>query len=349
MATLPLGSYGFSIAIYAISVMIAVSGLFLGLGYATNNKKFKDFGKDELYQSVINGILVSSMLLLFSSNGIVSQIITSATLQNNTSINCISALQSNPAICLAYNYLVGPNSYTFLGTTHSSILTSVATLITALFGLNAILGVISAAQMNLAFLTISFSSVLNPVLAEIQYIIKLLSTVAISAVVQSSILIFVAVGALTVILPVGLILRSFYPTRRLGGFLMALSIGLYVVLPLSYVLNATLASAYSSNIDSSSLNSVTLTASNLQNRITSITNPINANQGIGIFRSLSALITSLSSGLSSMVNSLLSIVAYFIVSSFVLPAFSLIITGISVREFAELLGSEAFFGKFDIL
>ncbi len=50
-----------------------------------------------------------------------------------------------------------------------------------------------------------------------------------------------------------------------------------------------------------------------------------------------------------MINWLLNQLAYLIVYAFVLPIFSLIVTGISIRELSRVLGAEAFFGKFNLL
>ena len=46
---------GYEISVYVISIMIAISGISLGIGYAFNEKRFKEFGKEELYQSVTDG------------------------------------------------------------------------------------------------------------------------------------------------------------------------------------------------------------------------------------------------------------------------------------------------------
>ena len=73
MDILPFGAYGFSIAVYVIGIMLAIAGISLGIGYAANKRSLKEFGKEEIYQSVINGVLVGSMLILFSQNGIVNR------------------------------------------------------------------------------------------------------------------------------------------------------------------------------------------------------------------------------------------------------------------------------------
>ena len=72
MDALPFGVYGFSVAVYVIGIMLSIAGISLGIGYAANKRSLKEFGKEEIYQSVINGVLVGSMLILFSQNGIVN-------------------------------------------------------------------------------------------------------------------------------------------------------------------------------------------------------------------------------------------------------------------------------------
>ena len=55
--------------------MLAVSGISLGLGYALNEKRLKDFGRDWIIESVLNGALVGGLIILFSNGGIISNII----------------------------------------------------------------------------------------------------------------------------------------------------------------------------------------------------------------------------------------------------------------------------------
>lgn len=347
MSILPFGSYGFSIAIYVISIMIAVSGISIGLGYAFNERRLKEFGRSELYQSIINGALVGGMLALFSSGGIVSSVINSVTVSGNTSLQCSSSIVNNAAICLAYDYLVSPTGYTFMGTSHQSVLTMSAGTLTALFGLNAVLGIIAAFKINLLAVTLSFNYVTVPLINEIQYLIKILSTIAISATVQAAVLLFIAVGTLSIILPAGLILRTFYPTRKLGGFFIALSIGLYVVLPLSYVFNIALVNSYSAS--QSSIGQVTLTASGIESGLFSFNKDSNSSILSGFTSSISESLSALSSAVSNLIEGLISDISYFIVYTFILPAFSLVITGISVRELAGILGSEVSFGRLNSL
>ncbi len=349
MSALPFGNYGFTVALYVISIMVAVSGISLGIGYAFNERRFKDFGREELYQSIINGALVGGLIALFSSGGMVGSLIGSLTLLNGTSLTCSAYMSGNPALCLSYDYLAGTGPYTFMGVQHQSILSMTTLTLTSLFGLDAVLGVIASVNVNLVIVQLSFNYVLAPILSEIQYIIKILSTIAISALVQASVISFIAVGALSLILPAGLILRSFYPTRKLGGFLTALSIGLYVVLPLSYVFNIMLVGSFSSNTASPNINQLTLTASGIEGNIFSFKPAVNSTQGNSIGNAISGALASFANSVSDVINQIFSMISYFIVYTFILPAFSLIVTGISVKELAEVLGSEAYFGRFSML
>ncbi|MCL5419575.1 MAG: hypothetical protein M1354_01695 [Candidatus Marsarchaeota archaeon] len=348
MQYLPFGQYGFSIAVYVIAIMMAISGIALGLGYAINEKKFKDFGRNELYQSLLNGALVGGMILLFSQSGIVSLAINQMTMSNSTSMQCPTDLTGNAAICLAYNYLIGPG-YSLGGVYHSSIFSTTTLILTGLFALNAVLGAIAAAKITIIVVTISFGPLVNPLIAEISYVIKMLGTVAIGALVQGAVLLFVNASAISVILPSGIILRTFYPTRKLGGFLMAMAIGLYVVLPLSYVFDATIANTYSS-VNLNSISQLNSTASSIDGDIYGGLSAAPSNSLLsGISSTLISPLKSLAAGFSYVLNWLLQEVAYLIVYTFILPAFSLIITAVAIREFAGVLGSEAFFGRFKLL
>ena len=351
MSLLPFGTYGFSIAVYVIGIMLSIAGISLGIGYAANKRSLKEFGKEEIYQSIINGALVGGMLLLFSQNGIMNSMINQITFYNSTSVTCQTYMSNNAALCLAYDYLAG-SGYTYMGVFHASILSSVTTLMVALLGLNTILGIIASISINLVVVSISLGSVVNPLTSQIMYFIRILTTISTGVLVQSAILIFISLTATTIILPTGLILRSFYPTRKMGGFLIALAIGLYVVLPLSYVMNAMIANSYYQTASNNSIVSLTSSASSFKNTLTGIPqirNQSDYGSAISFLNTVTNGISGISNYFSGIINWLVSSVAYFIVYTFILPGFSLILTIISVRELSAMLGSEAFFDLFRVM
>ena len=84
MPLAPFGPYGFNVAVLLISIMISVSGILLALGYAIDDKKLKEIGRRELYQSIVNGILVGSLLFLFINNGPISVLVNSLMPKNSS-------------------------------------------------------------------------------------------------------------------------------------------------------------------------------------------------------------------------------------------------------------------------
>ncbi|MDE1846160.1 MAG: hypothetical protein KGH53_02680 [Candidatus Micrarchaeota archaeon] len=343
---LPFGAYGFGIAVAVIAIMLSLSGIAIGLGYALDERRLREFGKNEVYQSVINAALVGSLLLLFASNGIITNLI-NALSGGISSYSCPQYMDANSALCFSYSYLTGLSGYSINGTGYSSLFTIVSGLIIALVSLGTVLGIIAGLKINLLILSLSFSSILSPVLGQIQYLTAVLSTLGIGIEVQVAIISFVAITAISSILPLGLILRSFYPSRKLGGFLIAVAIGTYVVLPLSYVLNATMVSSYSL-ANSTDLLTITNSASSIQGQIAS-TNLQYNQSGAGIFGGITSGLQSLVASINQALSNLNFGLSKLIMQVFILPAFSLIITGISIRELSELFGSEAAFGRFKVL
>ncbi|MDE1850233.1 MAG: hypothetical protein KGH54_00355 [Candidatus Micrarchaeota archaeon] len=348
MDALPFGQYGFGIAVGIIAIMLSISGICLGLGYALDEKRLKEFGKGEIYQSIVSGALVGFMIALFAGNGLITGVVNSITFGSASSFSCPSYMNDNAALCFSYSYLMGLAPYSIAGNQYSSLFVTVSGLLVSLLALSTILGTIAAFKINLLIVSISFSSILSPIIGEIQYVLNIVTTLALGITVQAALLSFVSVTAITVILPAGLILRSLYATRKIGGFLIALAIGTYVVLPMSYLLNATMVNTYSS-VNSTDIIQITGAASTISGQINSAAS-LSGNQiSSGIFTSLASGVTQITTQLNQLLSDLLFGISKLIMQIFILPAFSLIVTGISIKELSALLGSEASFGKFRIV
>ena len=160
---------------------------------------------------------------------------------------------------------------------------------------------------------------------------------------------FISMVAIPILLPIGIVLRTVYVTRRLGGAIMAISIGLFAVFPLTYVLNASLASSYLTGLNNGTIsNFITIETSannNLITKATQINSSVGFGQASGIVASFTAGIDELVVGFEGFINQLTSIIALIIIEVFFLPVFSLILTAISIRELARILGSEISFGR----
>ncbi|MGC8478625.1 MAG: hypothetical protein ACP5NE_01715 [Candidatus Micrarchaeia archaeon] len=337
---------GYAIAVSIIGIMLAAGGIMLGLGYSLDDKKLKEWGRNELFQSVANGIIVGALLLAFSPGGAVVSLINSMTRIQNTSL-CTGALSSNYAICFAYNYLSGLGSITVNGVQHQELLGSALTLLAPLSILYVVLGVIGALKIGIGVVSFSFSGLLNPLLSQINYAISAIVFAITGIEVQAVLLKFVGMTAVPILLPVGIVLRAFYFTRRLGGAIMAIAIGLFAVFPLTYLLDAQLSSGYSSMINSSSINSL-ITNSTQAKQVLSEESLGSNTISLNFLNPLLGMLEPLVASIENAVEKLLNYIALLIVEVFFLPTFSIILTIISIRELARILGTEVSFGKFDV-
>jgi hypothetical protein len=173
-------------------------------------------------------------------------------------------------------------------------------------------------------------------------IIELLTLSVFSVFLQYSVIKVISYVAIPVLLPLGMVLRTLYLTRRLGGAIMAIAISLFVVLPMSYILDASLVQSYSQTSTSQLIAS---TESGL-NGLYSYNKSTVPNS-----ESVSSIFSDASSILSSSENSILYVfrqVVLIVVEVIMFPIFSVILTVISAREFARILGTEVSFSRFDV-
>ncbi len=342
-----IGVYDVSVGI--IAIMLAVSGILLGLGYAFNDKKLKEFGRDELLQSLINGAIVGFLFVAFSGSGFFTLLVNTLANSQSLAASCPAVMNVNYAICFAYNYLVGLSPISINGASYPSLMDVSLPLLIGLSVSYTTLSLVSSLQFSAGIISISLTSVLSPLLAQLSYLINVLTFAITGIEAQAILLKFIAITAVPVLLPVGIVLRALYLTRRLGGAIIAITIGLFVVFPLTYVFNAELTSSYFNTTNASTTDSLVSSLANMKDGAMSAVLNINSAQNStsrnGILSSLSDTISGLMGGAEALFKELASAVAFLIIDIFFLPVFSLILTAISIKEFARLLGSEASFGR----
>jgi hypothetical protein len=345
----PLLGFGmYSIAVALIAIMLSIAGMVLGIGYAVNDRKLKEFGISEIYQCAINGVIVGSLIVAFSSGGIVTMLINNSVTNASLGATCDSSLSGNYAICFAYNYLVGLNPVTINGASYPTLIDASLGLLGPVSLLYTGLSILSSIKLSLGIISIGFASALNPILTALNYVIEALTASVIAIEVQGILLRFIAAVAVPVLLPAGIVLRTFYLTRKLGGALMAIAIGLFAVLPMSYVLNAELTSTYVGALDNSTVSSFVLGATQTSSGVISDAAGLGgnlANQTPSLSSYFTGSINALVQGFDNFIEKLAGFIALLIIEVFFLPAFSIILTVISIREIAKALGSEISFGK----
>lgn len=333
------------IALSIIAIMISIAGIVLGIGIALNEKSLKEFGKSELFQSLINGIILSSLFVIFNKNGLITNLINNIISKSSTSLSCVGFESANYAICFAYNFLTGLNGFTINSVHFASLFSQVSGMLMSISSIYVILALISSLKFNF-IIGIGLSAVFTPLLSVLSSIITTLVFSLLSIEVQAALLKFAGITAIAVLLPIGIVLRTFYITRKLGGSIIALAIGLFCIFPLTYLLNAQLILSYTSNTN---LANLLESASQLKTNIVGGTSSISANSiSQGFITSISQAISNFSSYFWSIINDIINDIAVIIVEVFFLPLLSIMLTIISIREIAKILGSEISFGKFDI-
>jgi hypothetical protein len=333
----------YTIAIVLLSIMISAGGIILGIGFAIGDKRLKEFGQNELLQTAINGAVLGIIFVLFTQNGLIGTLISSMMSGLQINAACEQMLASNPAICFAYEYLAGASTVTINGTAYQSLLSISMEMLLSVSSVYAAIALLSSIKFSFV-IGISLASLFSPLLAQFSRLISMLTTAIIGIEAQAILLKFIAVSAISIMLPVGMVLRIVYFTRRLGGAIMAIAIGLFCVLPLTYVFNAVLVSNYSTYASSTAITSLvsllnsTGQSAGIDTQMFSTSN--STNNTSGILQGISSMAKSLVSSLLGIFVKLSNIIAMLIVEVFLLPLLSIALTVISIRELSRALGSE---------
>ncbi len=337
---------GYGIAVSVIAIMIAVGGIVYGLGYAMDSRKLKDFGMAELQQSLINGVIVGVLVAAFAPGGLIIGVINGIVGGAAPGISCNSLTSANMAICFASDYLAGLKPIAINGASYPSLLEDTLLLLVPLSVAYAALGLVSSLTLGVGVASISLSSAFHPLLAQLGYVIEALTLALTGIYAQSALLDVIAVIAVPVMLPVGIVLRTFYFTRRLGGAVMAIAIGLFAVFPLTYLFAAQIATGFSSTVSNTTASEMLSGATALEaGMLNATTSNSTASGFIGVvLKQGTAAIKSL----QAMMQYIVDTIATLIVEVFFIPVLSVALTIISIRELARILGSEVSFGKFDM-
>jgi len=197
---------GVEIAVIIVTASILLAGIMMGLGKALGYKRIESFGVEELIQSIVNAAIIGSFAAIIELVAVISgTIVTPSCSEGNVVEQLRCTLTGlNDGIFLMFQELV--RTLNILGFYQSISLD---------FGAFAI-----APFENLA----SVSAALSAQLLSINAIIILVG-------LNIQIAEFVGANALGLLFPIGLVLRTLFATRKVGGFLIALSIGLYLFYP----------------------------------------------------------------------------------------------------------------------
>ncbi len=335
------GGDAFNIAIYTLVSMLILTALVYVLGKLLQSHKVEGWAKDEFIQVMINAALVGSLFMLMApGSGLVinafDSLIPAEAVQipalGDSGVGVISTsctiVASGTVLCFASNYL-------------TSLSNQLMSVVTFLFGMVPLLDGLSKISLNLEIVTLRPLSGLSVYTAVFSSIMQSMIFLGIGANVENALLIFADKVALTLFLPIGVVLRCFFATRRTGGALIALSVGAYLIFPLLLSLNA-IAVNQAMVSDFGPLVSAATAIAAL--------NPFQTFQSAGDFADpakFSAYLDAMGGSGNAIMKALAALpavlvdyVALIVVQIVILPLVALIVTGLAIRELASLFGAE---------
>jgi hypothetical protein len=293
-----------------VSFSIILSGILIGLGKTLNSKRLEHFGTEELIQSVINAALVGAYTaILAAATEISKSIATEGICNTGDAIENLQCIYSNLSVDI-FNLLTKVISLDQMVSYYQTLTLEFATFsIQPMSGLSSITSILTGQTLTLQAL-LTFAQL------------------------QVQLLGFFAPQLLTFFLPVGLIFRSFFSTRKLGGFLIALSIGAYLFYP-----------AFILIFPVPALNETVANLTNLTNQSLYTTMPIlDMNDNYAIAGKLDNMTTGDFTGdltlATQQISNSISALSMFVL---IAPLFSLIITIIFIKEVTDIFGGEFFF------
>jgi len=197
---------GMEIAVSVVTASILLAGILIGLGRAFSYKRIENFGIEELLQSIINAAIIGAFAAIVALAASISASLVSEGCAAGSVIDQLTCMLDglNAQLFILFQELL--RALTMLGYYQS---------LSVDFGAFAI-----APFENLS----SLSDVLSSQLLSLNLIMLLVG-------LNAQIAIFISENALGLLFPVGLVLRTFFATRKVGGFMIGLALGLYLFYP----------------------------------------------------------------------------------------------------------------------
>jgi hypothetical protein len=308
-----------------------------------NNRKLEDWAKNEFLQVLVSAAMVGGLVALMApGTGIITKAFDSLVPGNlaYSTVCTLSAIPPNTAICFAFGYLSGLEG-------------EITQLVGAIFSINFFLDLFSKLSVDVIVVQIAPLSGLTSIVQVLYSIMQSLIYLGILTGVEMSLLIFANATALTVFLPLGLVLRCFFATRRIGGALMAMAVGAYLVFPLAIALNAVALQASGDQMVNQTMASLTSVSNQVQQLSiwANFKDPgdvVTPAKWTAYLSKFNGAAQSLVSALADIPAMLMTAVSALVVQVVFLPVISIMITIIAIKELAGLFGGEINLSKFEV-
>jgi len=311
---------GMQVAVIIITISIVLSGILIGLGRALGHTKVERFGTDELFQSILNAAIVGALAIIIETVKAISTSLITTT-------------------CSTAGDAMAELSCILTSTTANSFI-----LLQELLKASTLIGFYQTMVLELGTVTIQPFANLESVSSVLSNQAGILSIILILINLNVQIVTFFSQNALALFLPIGLILRSFFATRKLGGFLIGIAIGMYVLYP-AFVLafsppdlaNATAQlTTFNSNPLYATVPIVDLNTNNaIAEKLDNLTTGTNVSFGENI-----TYIADLPGSLTVITQTNANAISQLLMYGVFAPIFSFIITLVFIKEIANALGGE---------
>jgi len=212
-------------AVLASFFMLAIAYM---LSKAFNHQGLRKWVQAEVYNVFANGLLVVGLVALV---GIILSATTTVTAEIATSIGALEYIDPGTGIPTGVTV---DNPFVLAQLFIDENLQCLKTWYLNAFLADVIIEPIEQFSIGIAGMdAVSASTPLSPIVSMLYFIAHNTTFLILANYFQRHLLIFIFQTMFTVFLPVGIILRTLPVTRGAGGFLIALSIGLYVVYPVA--------------------------------------------------------------------------------------------------------------------
>jgi len=344
------GGAAFDIAVYIMVSMLILVGIAYLISRVFVNRKLEDWAKQEFLQVFISAAIVGGLVFLMHPQlGIITQAFNSLTPTEDLGVGSVipcsgdygAGLPDGTPLCYAYQYLGGLQLQIFV-------------MMAGIFAVNLVLDIISKIAIDVIIVEVTPLGGLASIVQVLNSALQSLFFLGVFVRVEMALLQFINSTALTIFLPIGVVLRTFFATRRLGGGLIALSVGMYIVFPLAISLNAISVSEmragafddfnnFVSTIQT--LNPLTAFTDDPDGTTHSIASP---DDWATYIDSFSESKTVLDEEIAGLPETLVTLVSSFLVEIVFLPVLSVILTIIAIKELAALFGSEISLARIEV-
>lgn len=193
------------IASSVVAIMIILSGIAIGVGKAVGSKRLELFGVEELAQAMLNAAII----------GVFAAIVATIT-QVSADIDFLTCGAGLPEELQCQMVNVENTSFSLMAESEKTALT---------------LGYYESLLLYFGSFDIQILKGLEPMSETLDEGVKMLNINSTFAAMNSQLANFIAQTMLEVFLPLGIIFRSFFATRKIGGFLIGTAIGFYLLFP----------------------------------------------------------------------------------------------------------------------